>query len=633
MYEEFFQLQQRPFPPVGPAESYVSIGPHATAVEDLQRALRMGQSIVLLVGPSGQGKSHLCRWLTLNLNSEYRTVYLSSSRFTTRRALLQAVLYELGQDYVGLSEQESQLRIFETVRSLQREERRLLLILDEAELLTPRLCEELRLLVDHIGEGEARIQVLLAGGMELEEQLFAPELRAFNQRIGAEVLLGPLSQQESVEYVWAKLAWAGAADPQSLFDREALDLLTRACDGNVRCLNQLADHALLVAFVDEVPRVTAAQILSALEDLKVLPLSFQLVGHGPSGDAEGAADPEQAETAGTPSVDPDATDEWELDEAFIEPGAEPSLHLRAEPERLLAAREPEVNESASVAPPVDWFQSLPKLAVIEVGGDSEFSPGMCGEEVVPPAERGLADTGKAVSGESPQFERRVEMVSAETLSFPAITSGPALASSPVENFFELAIEDRYALLDAQAPRCEIASVEFPVCPEIAELDFSAAFEFISRVDELEQPPVTPKTESLESQLLSEIEGLQSELAAQCRELYSDSLPAGLEFQTAPADDDWLEYDVVQPGPLQSALVPEEPLVQESLTTAAVSPAVLRSSEGVIPPAAAADAVPPQPPRETPHPESAAHAPEAPGESPFSLLLERLRWRRRSLLTE
>jgi type II secretory pathway predicted ATPase ExeA len=632
VYEEFFQLQQRPFPPVSPAEGYVPVGPHAAAVDDLQRALRMGQSIVLLVGPSGQGKSHLCRWLALKLNPEYRTVYLSSSRFTTRRALLQAVLYELGLDYVGLSEQESQLRIFETVRRLQREGRRLLLILDEAELLTPRLCEELRLLVDHIGEGEARIQVLLAGGMELEEQLFAPELRAFNQRIGAEVLLGPLSQQESVEYVWAKLAWAGADDPQALFDQEALELLTRASDGNVRCLNQLADHALLVAFVEEVPRVSAAQILNALEDLKVLPLSFQLVGHGPSGDAEGAADQEQAETARTPSVDPDATDEWELDEAFIEPGSE----LHSSPQSSAnqpMTDEPVEQEPATTAPKADWFQSLPQLAVIEVGSEAEAAPESCPADGTGPAGEGRADHGIAASEESQQIERRVEMISAETLSFPVITPGYSSASSPVENFFELAIEDRYALLDARTGGGEFEPGEFPICPDLSELDFSAAFEFITTEDDLGQRVAIPEAESLESQLLSEIEELQAELAAQRREPDRERPSSTGEFEPAPANDDWLEYDVVQPGPLQSTAVPEEPLVQERLPVSAVPPAAQQTEEAMISPVASTAAVPPQPRRELPHPEPAAHVPEAPSESPYSLLLERLRWRRRSLLTE
>ncbi|MCA9091838.1 MAG: hypothetical protein KDA90_24780, partial [Planctomycetaceae bacterium] len=89
MYEEFFHLNRRPFAPVAPVESFLRIGPFDKAMQQLERGLQQGQSILLLVGPAGSGKSHLCRFLATRMTQQHLPVYLSTAGFHTRRAVLQ----------------------------------------------------------------------------------------------------------------------------------------------------------------------------------------------------------------------------------------------------------------------------------------------------------------------------------------------------------------------------------------------------------------------------------------------------------------------------------------------------------------------------------------------------------------
>ncbi|MCA9091650.1 MAG: AAA family ATPase, partial [Planctomycetaceae bacterium] len=337
-------MKNRPFAPVGPVESFVGIGPLGDALRQLQRSLAQGQSISLLIGENGSGKSHLCKYLATVETARHRPVYLSTAGFHTRRALLQAMLYELGADYVGLTEQEARLKLLESARKLQAGGRKLLLILDESHLLSSKMYEELRTLIDHTPTGQQQIQLVLAGSMELEEQLFAPELQAFNQRIGAQIVLESLTLQQSAEYLEARLHWAGAQTSSQAFSEEALEMICRACDGNIRCLNQLADHSLLLAYVEEVSPATPEHVKAALKDLKALPLQFSSTGIA------------EVESSGP---DLSSTAELEaLEELDSEPVSSPApasptvpvdelelLELFGQPESLATAKVAEVDET------------------------------------------------------------------------------------------------------------------------------------------------------------------------------------------------------------------------------------------------------------------------------------------------
>lgn len=274
VYEEFFGLHQRPFTLVPNADDFVEIPPMQDALDSLVHCLTQSRGIAVLTSAPGLGKTMLCRRLIKSLEQESRSIYLSAAGMETRISLLQGILFELNMGYIGLSDQEARLKLFDAARTARANQKRLLLIIDEAQGLTSRLFEEIRALTDYAPEGEFLIQAVLCGSFELEENLADPALSAFNQRIGLQLCLTPLSLNDSAFFLSERFKASGASDLLSILDEEALDLICRASDGNLHCLSQLADHACLTAFANGERPVNRELVRETLENLKELPLRW-----------------------------------------------------------------------------------------------------------------------------------------------------------------------------------------------------------------------------------------------------------------------------------------------------------------------------------------------------------------------
>lgn len=273
MYEGHFQLDRRPFAAT-PDPSCCYLSPTQTPLfQTVSRCIENGQGIAILTGTAGIGKTLLVQVLLAESAPRFTTVYLGTGQFPTRRALLQAILYELGQPYGGMTDQELRLELNTALRNLISQRDGLLLVLDEAHLLSDRLLEEIRLLADLAQHGAPLMRVVLSGNPEFEERLTAPALAAFNQRVACHVALETLTQQESISYLEYRIHWAGGIVDQ-LFERAALQLIAYASDGVPRCLNQLADHSLMQAYLAGSTTVTAAIVRQALADVQQLPLRW-----------------------------------------------------------------------------------------------------------------------------------------------------------------------------------------------------------------------------------------------------------------------------------------------------------------------------------------------------------------------
>ena len=282
MYEAFFGLRSRPFSPLSRVDTYVAVAPLREPLAALTRCIDQEQGIGVVTAPAGTGKSLICRLLYHHFRDIRRTVLLTTARFPTRRALLQAMLFELKHPYVGLSEQEARLRILDLLQASPAPLNRMLLIVDEAHLLSPRGLEELRTLTDYEMDGAPCIALVLSGQLELEELLTQPDMNALNQRVGCHVCIEPLTFEESSHYIRDRLRIAGN-DGLAIFTPEAIQLICSASEGNPRRLNQLCDHSLLLAFAEEERLVDESLVRSALLDLRELPLHWNapldLSGH------------------------------------------------------------------------------------------------------------------------------------------------------------------------------------------------------------------------------------------------------------------------------------------------------------------------------------------------------------------
>ena len=497
MYQEFFGFDTRPFPTHGAPPPFIPTPATDEALPPLERCAREGRGIAILSAPAGTGKTAVAQEVGRRLSDALHVVYLGSSNYTSRRGLLQAMLFELGLAYAGLSEQEARLQVIEFARGLLPERDGLVLLVDEADQLSERLLEELRALANYMHEGRPLLRLVLCGQLELDERLAAPELDAFNQRVGCQAVLEPLDRKQSAAYIHDVLAACGA-ELEDVFSAEALNLICVASDGNIRCLHHLCDHSLLLAFVAEEKPVPAATVRAALEDLQGLPLSWNVPAAAPT---EVNSDTEQE-----PVSEP-------IEISGVEIGGDDTDDETAEGE--MAHREPDGvmhTESEGVGA---------EATVIEFGGDVQH------EALTSPS------TAPA--------KELVGTVVEESL--------PSVESHSVDREFRL--QDRYAELDRLA---ELDPQETEVPPIAPATDMGVP----AKPDPIEDRPDRPSEipvpdpaaqQTLEGKLLAEITDMRVEVrhVTSCDDAVDglrDSLRHDKPLSGASSDE--AEWDVVQP---------------------------------------------------------------------------------------
>ncbi|WP_158265527.1 ExeA family protein [Blastopirellula marina] len=270
MYEDFFGLSHRPFPSVPSLVGYQESATHAEAMETILRCVRRDEGIATLFAAPGLGKTTLAMRLQEELDGQFEVVRLNSGHCGSRRALLQAIAYEIGLPHRGMEEGELRIQLAEYVERLDsRRVMGIVLLADEADMLPIRLLEELRLLTNFTHRDRSQVSVVLLGNVSLEERLSSPYLASFNQRVGARAYLQPLASSETAQYIRQQMHLAGAKRP--VFDESAVDVIFARSQGVPRVINQLCDHSLLLAALGGLRKLDAESIEEAWADLQRLP--------------------------------------------------------------------------------------------------------------------------------------------------------------------------------------------------------------------------------------------------------------------------------------------------------------------------------------------------------------------------
>ena len=279
MYEAYFQFRERPFAATPQADRFFAGQGFENTRQTLKRIVARAEGAGLIIGPSGTGKTLVCQWLAAEFADQLSVALLSSGRICTRRALLQAILFELRLPYRGMEEGELRLSLIDHLtpgHSTPRPEGQpgLLLLVDEAHTLPIRLLEELRMITNLVRDGQPRVRLVLAGSPALEERFASPKLDSFSQRLAARCYLSALGREETAGYARYQIGAVGG-DPDRVFDGPAYEAIYRATDGIPRLINQVCDHALILTALGQRDRVTAAAIEEAWSDLQQLPTPWQ----------------------------------------------------------------------------------------------------------------------------------------------------------------------------------------------------------------------------------------------------------------------------------------------------------------------------------------------------------------------
>ena len=269
MYERHFGLKQRPFS-IAPDPRYLFMSErHREALAHLLYGVQGGGGFVLLTGDVGAGKTTVCRCFLEQLPERCNVAYIFNPKLTVEE-LLKTVCAELRipyqhegpgvptvKDYVDALN-EFLLRTH-AVRQTT------VLIIDEAQNLSVRVLEQLRLLTNLETNERKLLQIILIGQPELRAILARPDMQQLAQRVIARYHLEALTEEETAHYVSHRLGVAGLRQANP-FDQRAMRRVFRYSRGVPRRINLLCDRALLGAYADSKPTVDRRIIDKAAEE-------------------------------------------------------------------------------------------------------------------------------------------------------------------------------------------------------------------------------------------------------------------------------------------------------------------------------------------------------------------------------
>ena len=270
MYEDFFGLSDLPFR-LTPDPRYLFLSPkHAEALAHLRLGLTESSGFVCITGDIGTGKTTLLRTFLAELGSDVSAAYVFNPALSARE-LLQRVNHELGVPTTG-SEMELVDALNAHLLAQRRAGRLSVVVVDEAQALSVGLLEQLRLLSNLETTTEKLLRLVLVGQPQLRTLLVDPELAQLNQRITLRWHIGPLTLEETVEYIHHRLSVASDGRATHLFTRAAIALVHRYAKGIPRLVNMIAHRSLLAAFVARRREVTAAIVRRAYREIEAVPL-------------------------------------------------------------------------------------------------------------------------------------------------------------------------------------------------------------------------------------------------------------------------------------------------------------------------------------------------------------------------
>lgn len=249
MYEEFYGLTERPFLIVPDPDYLFWSDAHLMAFTMLRYGIMTRAPITVITGEIGAGKTTLLRQLLTEMPEDL-TVGLVSNMQDGRGELLHWVMMALDQPIL---DDEAYVKLFKRFQDFVIEAyaagRRVLLIVDEAQNLSTRQLEELRMLSNINADKDELLQIILVGQPQLRELLSRPEMVQFVQRISSDFDLAPLQRHETQQYINRRLAVAGAS--YEIFPSRTCDLVHEATRGVPRLINILCDLCLVYGYSDE----------------------------------------------------------------------------------------------------------------------------------------------------------------------------------------------------------------------------------------------------------------------------------------------------------------------------------------------------------------------------------------------
>jgi putative secretion ATPase (PEP-CTERM system associated) len=259
MYEAFYGLSSKPFQLNPDPLFFFGSKQHRRAKAYLEYGVSRNEGFIVITGEIGAGKTTVLRSLIEGLNgSNVITGHLVTTQLGAEDTL-RMVGAAFGFRVKDVPKSELLITLEAFLISQTSKGKRCLLIVDEAQNLTPKAVEELRMLSNFQFGNQALLQSFLVGQPEFREILQRPEMEQFRQRVAATCHIGPLDQEETQRYIEHRLKCAGSTGKPS-FEPAAFDAIYKATNGIPRRVNAICDRLLLAGFLSGRTHLTAADV-------------------------------------------------------------------------------------------------------------------------------------------------------------------------------------------------------------------------------------------------------------------------------------------------------------------------------------------------------------------------------------
>ncbi len=265
MYNSYFGFREKPFKLVPNPEYLYLSKTHEIALAHLTYATDQGEGFVVIIGEVGTGKTTLCRNYLESLGEESDSAYIFNPHLDTNE-LLAGICHEYGIR----TEEKSTKALLDILNEFlikqNAADRKVVLLIDEAQLLSIENLEMVRMLSNLETTKNKLLQIILVGQPELADKLEAYELRQLAQRISLNYHLTPLPREDTEAYIQHRIGIASQRQDK-IFTSNACRLVHQYSGGIPRLINIACDRALLTAYSQNKSKVSKAVMQTAIEEL------------------------------------------------------------------------------------------------------------------------------------------------------------------------------------------------------------------------------------------------------------------------------------------------------------------------------------------------------------------------------
>lgn len=265
MYESYFGLSGKPFQLSPDPQFFFESSPHSKAISYLRYGLEVGEGFIVITGPIGTGKTTIARNLIVSLDDSIQAIQIATTCLSPEE-LVTMVAANFGLQVEGLNKGDILRRLESFLLNLNRQGKRALLIIDEAQNLSSETIEELRMLSNFQIDGKPLIQSFLLGQEELKPIIELPQMEQFRQRIIASCHLRAFDPDETRNYVLHRLNRVGWSSNPS-FSEQVFDVIAEHTGGIPRKINMFMDRLFLFGFMESINSFSVEHVQSIIDEM------------------------------------------------------------------------------------------------------------------------------------------------------------------------------------------------------------------------------------------------------------------------------------------------------------------------------------------------------------------------------